>query len=172
MIKKTIESSAEILEAISKRWSGVAFDPARPVSKQQLSALLEAARWAPSCFGDQPWRFIVCDKTENPEAWQKLFDCLMEGNQAWCKNVPVLIAACHDTLFSMNDQPNGLAAYDTGAASVSLCLQAADLGLMSHQMAGFSAALVSEKFQVPELAPRKRNPLSDNFFMGTWGGKS
>lgn len=199
MIKKQIETSAEILECISKRWSGVAFDPDRPVTKQQLSALLEAARWAPSCFGDQPWRYIVCDKTENPEAWQKLYDCLMEGNQAWCKHVPILIAACHDTVFNMNGQPNGLAAYDTGAASVSLCLQATELGLMSHQMAGFSAELVSEKFQVPErfkpiatiaigyqlpedkipaelkereLAPRKRNPLSKNFFMGSWGGDS
>ena len=195
MIDKQIDTSAAILETIAKRWSGVAFDPDRQVSEQQLLAILEAARWAPSCFGDQPWRYIVCNKTENPQAWQKMYDSLMEGNQAWCKHVPVLIAACHDTLFSMNDKPNGLGAYDTGAASVSLCLQAAELGLMSHQMAGFSAALLSEKFQIPErfkpiatiaigyqlpedkipaafkereLAPRKRNPLSENFFMGRW----
>lgn len=195
MFKKIIDIVAPINSTIASRWSGVAFDAERPVSQEQLLAIMEAGRWAPSCFGDQPWRFIVCNKSENPEAWQKLYDSLAEGNQGWCANVPILIAACHDTQFSMNDNPNPWAAYDTGAASVSMCLQATDLGLMSHQMAGFSAELISEKFTIPEryksiavlaigyqvaeenipealkgreLAPRKRNDLKDNFFMGNW----
>jgi len=195
MFKKNIDILEPINSAIASRWSGVAFDAERPISQEQLLAIMEAGRWAPSCFGDQPWRFIVCNKSENPEAWQKLYDSLAEGNQGWCANVPILIAACHDTQFSMNDNPNPWAAYDTGAASVSMCLQATDLGLMSHQMAGFSAELISEKFTIPEryksiavlaigyqvaeenipealkgreLAPRKRNDLKDNFFMGNW----
>ncbi|MDC1437023.1 nitroreductase family protein [Gammaproteobacteria bacterium] len=195
MFKKIIDIVAPINSTIASRWSGVAFDAERPVSQEQLLAIMEAGRWAPSCFGDQPWRFIVCNKSENPEAWQKLYDSLAEGNQGWCANVPVLIAACHDTQFSMNDNPNPWAAYDTGAASVSMCLQATDLGLMSHQMAGFSVESISEKFTIPErykpiaviaigyqvaeenipealkgreLAPRKRNDLNDNFFMGNW----
>lgn len=196
MIKKKIDIAEPINDIIASRWSSVAFDAEKPVSQEQLLAILEAGRWAPSCFGDQPWRFIVCNKMENPEAWQKIYDSLAEGNQGWCAKVPVLIAACHDTLFSMNDNPNPWAAYDTGAASVSMCLQAADLGLSSHQMAGFSAELISEKFNIPErykpiaviaigyqvneenvpdsvkereLTPRKRNALKDNFFMGNWG---
>lgn len=195
MFKKDIDSSAPINELIANRWSGLSFDAGRAVSDDDLLSLLEAARWAPSCFGDQPWRFIVCNKNRNPDAWQKLFDCLGEKNQAWCANVPVLISVCHDTQFSQNGNPNGLAAYDTGAASVSLCLQAAALGIMTHQMAGFSADLLREKFAVPErykpiaviavgyqlpenqlikdfnereLAPRKRNELGRNFFMGAW----
>ncbi len=195
MFKKIIDIVAPINSTIASRWSGVAFDAERPVSQEQLLAIMEAGRWAPSCFGDQPWRFIVCNKSENPEAWQKLYDSLAEGNQGWCANVPVLIAACHDAQFSMNDNPNPWAAYDTGAASVSMCLQATDLGLMSHQMAGFSVESISEKFTIPErykpiaviaigyqvaeenipealkgreLAPRKRNDLNDNFFMGNW----
>ncbi len=196
MIKKKIDIAEPISDIIASRWSSVAYDAERPVSQEQLLAIMEAGRWAPSCFGDQPWRFIVCNKTENSEAWQKLYDCLAEGNQGWCENVPVLIAACHDTVFTMNDNPNPWAAYDTGAASVSMCLQATELGLTSHQMAGFSAELISEMFTIPErykpiaviaigyqvseeekipdavkereLAPRKRNALNENFFMGNW----
>lgn len=195
MFKKIIDIVAPINSTIASRWSGVAFDAERPVIQEQLLAIMEAGRWAPSCFGDQPWRFIVCNKSENPEAWQRLYGSLAEGNQGWCANVPVLIAACHDTQFSMNDNPNPWAAYDTGAASVSMCLQATDLGLMSHQIAGFSVESISEKFTIPErykpiaviaigyqiaeenipealkgreLALRKRNDLNDNFFMGNW----
>ncbi|PCJ40714.1 MAG: nitroreductase [SAR86 cluster bacterium] len=194
-MEKKIDTSEPINNIIATRWSGVSYDAERPVNQAQLLAIMEAARWAPSCFGDQPWRYIVCNKADNAEAWQKLYDCLAEGNQPWCINAPVLIAACHDTQFSMNDDPNPWGAYDTGAASVSMCIQAADLGLMSHQMAGFSADLIREKFEVParftpvaaiaigyqttedgipeafkgrELSPRKRNPLSENFFMGAW----
>jgi nitroreductase len=196
MIKKSIDTKAPINDIIASRWSGVAYDSEKTVSQEQLLSIMEAGRWAPSCFGDQPWRFIVCNKSENTEAWQNLYDCLAEGNQPWCANAPVLIAACHDTQFSLNDKPNPWGAYDTGAASVSMCLQATDLGLMTHQMAGFSADLIQEKFSVPErylpiavmtigyqdseenipdafnereLAPRKRNPLGENFFMGKWG---
>ena len=201
MIKKEIDSSANIHEIIETRWSGVPYDPERSVSQEKLLSIMEAARWAPSCFGDQPWRFVICNKADNSDAWQKLFDCLAEGNQAWCANVPVLIAACHDTQFADNPtpfagKPNSFAAYDTGAASVSLCLQANHLGLMTHQMGGFSADLLKEKFEIPErytaaavialgyqttednipetfrgreLSPRKRNPLGENFFTGSWG---
>jgi nitroreductase len=195
MIKKNIDTSEPVNDIIASRWSGVSYDAERPVSEEQLHSIMEAARWAPSCYGDQPWRYIICNKATHPEAWQKLYDCLAEGNQPWCSNVPVLIAACHDSQFTMNDNPNPWGAYDTGAASVSLCLQATHLGLMGHQMAGFSADLIREKFEVParyipiaviaigyqtteeqvpedfkarELAPRQRNPLSENFFMGSW----
>jgi nitroreductase len=196
MIKKKIDIAEPINDIIASRWSSVAYDAERTVSQEQLIAIMEAGRWAPSCFGDQPWRFIVCNKSENTDAWQKIYDSLAEGNQGWCANVPVLIAACHDTVFTMNDKPNPWAAYDTGAASVSMCLQATELGLTSHQMAGFSAEMISEKFSIPErykpiaviaigyqvareenipdtvkereLAPRRRNALKENFFMGNW----
>lgn len=195
MINKSIDTSASISDIIAERWSGVSFDPKRNVSNEDLQSVLEAARWAPSCFGDQPWRYIVSNKATHAQGWQLIYDSLVEKNQAWCQHVPVLIAACHDTQFTMNDNPNKYGAYDTGAASVSLCLQARALGLMTHQMAGFSAELIREKFSIPprfepiaiialgyqiaedeipeqfkerELAPRKRNALSDNFFLGAW----
>ncbi len=195
MFTKSIDTSSPIHDLIAGRWSGVAFDAQRPVSDEDLHSVLEAARWAPSCFGDQPWRYVVCKKDSHPEGWQTIFDSLIDKNQAWCQHVPVLILACHDTQFSHNDNPNRHGAYDTGAASVSMCLQAAALGLMSHQMGGFAAEKLQQSFAIPErfspiavialgyqvaetdipdafrereMAPRKRNELSRNFFLGAW----
>jgi nitroreductase len=181
---------------IAARWSPRAYDASKPVSQEQIIALLEAARWAPSCFGDQPWRFVVWDKNRDAAAWQQALECLVPGNQAWAKDAPVLMLSCHDTLFSHNAKPNRWAAYDTGAAAENLCLQAASLGLMAHQMGGFDSAKTREVFAIPaqyelmamltvgypgdanqlpddlkerELAPRKRRELGDLFFSETWG---
>lgn len=181
---------------IAARWSGRAYDAAKTVSHEQVIALLEAARWAPSCFGDQPWRFVVWNKNTNAQAWQQAFDCIVPGNQAWVKDAPVLLLVCADTLFSHNQQPNRWAQYDTGAAAENLCLQASALGLMAHQMGGFDANLAREKFNVPaqytpmamisvghpadvatltgdtlarETAARTRKPLSELFFEENWG---
>src|SRR5690606_9709940 len=124
MLKKSIDTSASIHTLFSQRWSGVCFDPDRPVPHELLLSVAEAARWAPSCFGDEPWRFLVCSKAENPTAWNKAWDCLTEGNQAWCRYAPVLIITCTNTLLKRNGKPNAYHAYDAGAAAVSLCLQA------------------------------------------------
>jgi len=196
MIKKSIDTSAPIHDLLASRWSGVAYDPSRSVSAADLRKLAEAARWAPSCFGDQPWRFIICSRDEHNEAWQLAFNCLSEGNQPWCQHAPVLIISCTDTLFAHNDKPNAYGPYDTGAAALSICLQATVLGLMTHQMAGFSAdkardafaiparyqplAMMSVGYQLPEavlpaqlrereLKPRVRSPLASRFFAGSWG---
>lgn len=181
---------------IANRWSGRAYDAAKPVTHEQVIALLEAARWAPSCFGDEPWRFIVWNKAANLDAWQLAFDCLVPGNQAWVANAPLLVLVCADTLFGHNQQPNRFAQYDTGAAAENLCLQASSMGMMAHQMGGFDANLAREKFNIPaqytvmamisvgypaeiatlsgdalvrETAPRSRKPLSALFFDATWG---
>lgn len=185
-----------INETIAKRWSGRAYDAAQAVSQEQIIALLEAARWAPSCFGDQPWRFIVWNKNAAIAAWQQAFDCLATSNQTWVKNAPVLFLVCADTLFNHNQQANRWAEYDTGAAAENLCLQAASMGLMAHQMGGFNAAAARAAFAIPaqytlmamlalgypaaissldgeilsrETAPRSRRPLNDLFFAGSWG---
>jgi nitroreductase len=196
MIPRPIATTATILPVFAQRYSGVSYDPTRSLSREQVLALSEAARWAPSCFGDQPWRFLICDKASNPAAWDKAFACLMEGNQSWCAHAPVLIVSCCDTLLTRNDKPNAYGPYDTGAAAVCLSLQAASMGLMTHQMGGFVADKARELFAIPEryrplammavgyqlpedqlseaqrereLAPRTRNALDTNFFAGEWG---
>lgn len=181
---------------LANRWSGRAYDASKSVSKEQIIALLEAARWAPSCFGDQPWRFVVWDKQTDNKSWQKAFDCLAPANQAWVKDTSVLMLVCADTLFNHNQKPNRWGQYDTGAAAENICLQASSMGLMAHQMGGFDSDKAREAFAIPEqyipmamlcvgyaadinavtgdaldreTAARSRRPLSELFFDGSWG---
>ncbi len=195
MFEKKALTSVPIHDVLARRWSGRAYDPARAVSRDHIIALLEAARWSPSCFGDQPWRYIICDKHADMTAWNAAFACLGEGNQSWAKDAPVLILSVADSVMSRNGKPNRWAQYDTGAATMSLCVQATALGLMVHQMGGFDADAARKTFSIPdqytpmammtvgyqlptgqiqgeirerELSPRVRNPLSRNFFAGTW----
>ena len=185
-----------IADLIANRWSSRAYDAAKSVSQQQILALLEAARWAPSSYNDQPWRFIVCNKNTDVDAWQKAFDCLMPSNQAWLVNAPVLMLGCANTVLDVNQQTNRFAQYDTGAAVENICLQATHMGLMTHQMGGYHADKAREAFAIPaqftlmamisvgyageqkqlstelyerDVAERKRKPLAELFFAGNWG---
>lgn len=194
-MEKPAITQAPIHDIIAHRWSPRAYDENKAVSQEQIISLLEAARWAPSCFGDEPWRFIVCDKNKEATAWENALACLVPGNQAWANNAPVLILICADTLFGHNGKPNRWGDYDTGAAAVSLCLQATSMGLATHQMGGFDEEKARETFQVPaqfhmmsmlavgyaadtdtlsdelkerELAPRKRKALGELFYDGVW----
>lgn len=196
MFKKSIQTQQDINQLLADRWSGRAYDAKRQVTQQQIISLLEAARWSPSCFGEQPWRYIVCDKYIDQSTWEIAFDCLAEGNQLWAKRAPVLILALAADNFSHDSKPNRWAEYDTGAASMSLCIQATDLGLMVHQIGGFNAKQAIESFAVPpqhtatailtvgyqlpkdaisenimerESQSRQREPLGSNFFIGQWG---
>lgn len=195
-MQKHALTQVEINPIIAARWSPRAYDANKPVTQTQIIALLEAARWAPSCFGDQPWRFIVWDKNTDAITWQQAFDCIVPNNQVWVKDAPVLILACADTLFSHNQTPNRWAQYDTGAAVENLCLQATSMGLVVHQMGGFNGDKTRQAFSIPEqyvpmamltvgyegdannlpeelkqreLAPRKRNELGALFFSQAWG---
>ena len=173
------------------------YDPKKTVSRGQLATLLEAARWAPSCNGDEPWRFLIWDRSRDPQGYAQAFDCIAENNQRWVKNVPVLMLSCASSIFEVKRTPNRWTQYDTGAASTSMALQAAALGLVLHQMGGFEAAKARTVFAIPdeytpmamiavgyqaepgtiefadikekELAPRTRKPLPERFFEGGWG---
>ena len=185
-----------IHELLGRRWSSRAYDPKRPVTREQLASLLEAARWAPSCNGDEPWRYLVWDRGRDPEGWQRAFDCLSENNRKWVKNVPLLMLSSAGSAFGATGKPNRWTQHDTGAASVCMALEAAALGLMLHQMGGFDAEKARAAFGVPaeytpmamiaigyqttpdilddetkakELRPRARKPLSDCFYEGGWG---
>jgi nitroreductase len=195
MFSKWIETSQPIHELIAARWSGRAYDPERDVSKEKITAMLEAARWAPSCFGDQPWRLLLWNRFANAGSWQRAFECLAEGNRSWAKDAAWLLVANADTLLTRNDEPNRWGAYDTGAAMVSFCLQAATFDVMTHQMGGFDADRIRQRFNIPdrytpmamvtvgyqlplermeaavrerEEAVRSRRSLGDLFFEGAW----
>ncbi len=194
-MKKPATTQAPVHDIIANRWSPRAYDASKPVSQAQIISMLEAARWAPSCFGDEPWRFIVWDKNKDAAAWEKAFDCIVPGNQGWAKDAPVFVLICAGTLFEQNQKPNRWGAYDTGAAAVSLSLQATSMGLVTHQMGGFDGEKTRAAFNIPEqfemmsmmavgyiadvdalpeeakertLAPRKRKPLGELFYEGVW----
>lgn len=196
MQEKYATTSVNVHELIVKRWSPRSFDPDKPVSRDDLLALLEAARWAPSCFNDQPWRYVVCDKSSDETSWQKAFALLAEKNQLWAKNAPVLMLAVATSKFNHNGSPSRWGMYDTGAASMALCLQAVALGLAVHQMGGYDNAKAREVFGIPddctpmammavghqgdvglladgfkdqETGPRNRAPLAERFYAGRWG---
>lgn len=195
MQAKPATTSVKIHDLIQTRWSPRAFDANKPVSHEDLLALLEAARWSASCFNDQPWRFVICDKNTNADSWQQALSILAERNQLWAKNAPILMLSVAMTNFNHNDKPNRWAMYDTGAACANLSLQATALGLIVHQMGGFDAEkardvfhlphdctpmammavgyqadveVLDEDFKATELAERSRAALHERFYAGQW----
>ncbi len=196
MLEKKAVTATPIHELLERRWSPRAYDKAKPVSRAQILALLEAARWAPSCNGDEPWRYLVWNRAEDEAGWQKVFDTLSENNRKWCINVPVLMLSCAGSAFGHSGKPNRHGQHDTGMASLNLSLQAVALGLIAHQMGGFDSEKIRAAFAIPaeytpmamiavgyqaepsvlpddvkakELTPRKRKPLGECFFAGGWG---
>jgi nitroreductase len=185
-----------IHDLLTRRFSSRAFDPNRSVSREQLAVLLEAARWAPSCNGDEPWRYLIWDRGRDPEGFQKAFECLGDKNRCWVKNVPLLILSNAGRDFGATGKPNRWTQHDTGAASVCLALQAVALGLVAHQMGGFDVEKARAAFAIPpeytpmamiaigyattpdilddetkakDLKPRARKPFAERFFEGGWG---
>jgi len=143
-------TNPDIHPIIAQRWSPRTFDADRLVETEKLSACLEAARWSSSCFGEEPWRFIVADKSVNLQGWKQMLACLVTGNQSWAMHAPVLILACAAPVFSRNNKPNRWAQYDTGQAMMSFSLQAVAEGLITHPMGGFDSAKVAEVFHIPD----------------------
>jgi nitroreductase len=171
------------------RHSGKAYEPTIEVNTDQMRAMIEAARWTPSSHNDQPWNFIFCHRTLTPEAYLKVLETLKETQQAWVQDASLLVVAVARTKEIYKGKFNEWADYDTGAATMSLSLQATALGLMAHQIGGFNKAKVSEDFQLPidhkplviiaigheakegaaETKPRTRRSIEENFFLGEWG---
>ncbi len=143
---KKAPSMAGVLPAFHERWSPRSFST-REVSADALKKLFEAARWAASSYNEQPWRFIVGRRGDG--AWEKIFAALGEFNKSWAKTAPVLILTVARTRFSHNGAENRHALYDLGAASSYLTLEAAALGLATHQMAGFDPEMARKAFAIP-----------------------
>jgi len=137
-----------VLPVILERWSPRAFSD-RYVNPSDLKRVFEAARWAPSSFNEQPWRYFVGQR-ESP-TWNKIFSTLVPFNQEWARTAPVLILGVAKTRFSHNDSPNNYAIHDLGAADAFMTLQAATLGLHTHQMAGYDWVKAREVFEIPEI---------------------
>jgi nitroreductase len=145
----SLMAQSEFTTLVKKRRSGRSYNPQKEVSRGQIEQLLEAARWAPSSYGEEPWRFVIAHKGLNPESYKKVLESLVEFNQGWAKNAPVLIVISAKSNFKKNNQLNRWAAYDSGAAAQNISLMATSIGLMAHQMGGFDADKVRESFNIP-----------------------
>ncbi len=131
---------------ILNRWSPRAYLET-PVPDQDLMGVLEAAHWAPSCFNEQPWRFIVA---KAPADREKLLECLTPKNQIWARRAPVLITVISSPRFELDGRSNRWQAFDAGAAWGYLALEAAARGLIAHAMGGFSQDRVRQLYDIPE----------------------
>jgi nitroreductase len=181
------------LPVILARWSPRSFAD-REVSKADLRKVFEAARWTASSSNEQPWRFLI--GLRNSQTYQKIFSALVGANQLWAGAAPVLILGVASNKFFHSGAANHHALYDLGAASSYLTLQAAALGLATHQMGGYDqdaarkllaipedyslgavialgyqgepAALANETLIARETAPRERRSLNE-FVLSAWG---
>jgi nitroreductase len=139
----------DVHELILRRWSPRAYDPARPVPQETLRRLFEAARWAPSSFNEQPWRFVVVDRDAAPEVRRQLLATLSAANQTWANAAPVLVLAVLRLALAFDGSPNRLAWYDTGQAVALMSMQATAEGLSLRQMQGFDRTGARAACQVP-----------------------
>jgi nitroreductase len=121
-----------ILPQLTQRRSPRAYT-SQPVSTEVLQQLFTAAGSAASCFGEQPWRFIVGSQETSPEAFQKILGTLAEFNQAWAKNASAIALAVAKTAFSHDSNPNAWAKHDVGQAVATLAIQGVELGVQIHQ---------------------------------------
>jgi nitroreductase len=146
-MRKTATTTVPVHPLLAERWSPRGFDQAHELADDRLTALLEAARWAPSAANSQPWRFGVARRGE--EAHARLFAALAPGNQAWAGAASALILVAARTAGD-DGRPQSWALYDTGQAVAALVTQAQADGLAVHQMGGFDTEAVRTGFGLDE----------------------
>jgi nitroreductase len=189
-----------VIDSVAQRYSPYRFED-RSVEDDMILRCLEAARWASSSFNDQPWSWIIA-KREDKTEFDKIVSCLLEANQGWASQAGVLLLSVSRRHFRRNGNPNRVALHDLGQAAAFMSLQAADLGLQVHQMAGINPGKTRQTYGIPEdhdpqtaiaigypdrseptdetekklaereVGARQRLPLSEQVFSGTWGKAS
>lgn len=191
---KRAQPDHPIHDVLARRWSPYGYQP-RPVAADDLRSLFEAARWAPSAFNEQPWRYIVAVRQEE-EAFATLLDCLVDANREWARHASALAIGLAAMTYARNGKPNGTALHDLGLAAAGLSAEATARGLSVHQMGGIRPDRVRELYGVPDgfqpltalaigyaadpatlpadrqerdTRPRQRRPQSEFVFAGAWG---
>jgi nitroreductase len=143
--KKT-PTDHDIIDLIKNRWSPRTFSD-QPVSQGELQMLFEAGRWAPSSSNLQPWNIVWGIK--GSKTYDRIMDVLVEFNQKWAKNAPVLLLGVVDTKTPKGDD-NYHAPHDLGQFSANMALQAQSMGIAFHQMAGLDYEKAKKEFKFPE----------------------
>jgi len=191
---KPATTTFPIHDLLSRRWSPRAFG-SKPIDGATIRRLLEAARWAPSSYNEQPWAFLIGTK-DQPAEYGKVLECFIEFNQGWAKAAPLVMLTVAHTAFEKNGKPNRHAFHDIGLAMANFTVQATSLGIEVHQMAGILPDKAKTVFGIPdgwealtgvavgypgdpnsldeqlkqrELEPRTRKPQEAFVFSGGWG---
>jgi nitroreductase len=141
------KSKYPIDKLFMNRWSPRAMS-GEEINDEELMTLFEAARWAPSSYNNQPWRFVYSKK--NTRHFEQMYDFLIEFNQKWCEKASALVVVISRKTFEKNDKPSKTHSYDTGAAWQNLALQGSLMGLVVHGMEGFDYSKAKKMCQIPE----------------------
>lgn len=145
---KTNRTSAyPILDIILNRYSPRAMS-GESLSHDELMTILEAGRWAPSSYNDQPWHFIY--GVRDTPFWHTLFDLLVPFNQSWVAQGSVLVCVISEKYFFETGKPSRTHLFDAGAAWENMALQATSMGLVCHGMEGFDYERARAELQIPE----------------------
>ncbi|MBY6294382.1 nitroreductase [Nanohaloarchaea archaeon H01] len=140
------EPDYDISPMFIHRWSPRALG--RDMEEDELKALFEAARWAPSSYNNQSWRFIY--STYEDEEFEEFVGLLDEFNESWAEPSYALIVLASKTTFDHNGEPSVTHSFDTGSAWENLALEAASRGLVAHGMQGFDYEKAKEVLDIPE----------------------
>lgn len=194
MTDKPAPTDHPVHPLIRDRWSPRSF-AGRPVEPEKISSILEAGRWAASCFNWQPWHFLVA--TPDDEAgFERMLECLIPFNRTWAQTAPLLMLSFASQVVAETGDPQPHGWHDVGLASAQMALQATHLGLMAHIASGIEVETIRKNYEIPgdvdpvttiaigyvgdpsalpekmalrEHDPRERKPLKDYVFSGQWG---
>lgn len=183
---KIAKTKYNILNLIKNRWSPRAFND-KEIDDEMIFQIIEAASWAASAMNEQPWRYIIAQK-KNKDKFEKVLNCLSDGNKIWAKNAACLIVSLANKYYTQDKIPNRTYFHDTGLANANLIIEALNNNIYTHPMGGFSAEKIINTFNLPaelepvivlalgylgdpetlpedlkkrELAPRTRKPLNE-----------
>ncbi len=148
-VEKTNErkSDFKINPLILNRWSPRSMTGEK-MADDTIMSLFEAARWAPSSFNNQPWRFIYAKR--NTQYWNNFFNLLAESNKVWAKNAALLVVVISSKNFEYNGKFSITHQYDSGAAWENLALEAKSRGLIAHGMQGFDYQKARDDLEIPD----------------------
>ncbi|MCC6600161.1 MAG: nitroreductase family protein [Crocinitomicaceae bacterium] len=184
MIKQA-NTQYPVKEVIRDRWSARSFSD-RPIKKEEIATIFEAASWAPSSHNEQPWQYYYAHR--GAAGFEKLLNCLTGGNRTWAKNAAVIIVSVARKTFELNGEVNYYTWHDIGMANAHLFLQATSMQIFGHPMGGFDRQettrilqltdnqevvcmivlgyldipeKLNEPFKTREITPRKRKMLEE-----------
>ena len=157
------KSNYPINPLILNRWSPRSMT-GEALNDDDIMSLFEAARWAPSSYNNQPWRFIYAKR--NTEHWDRFFNLLAEGNKNWTKNAALLVVVISRKNFEFNEKPAITHQFDAGSAWENLALEASSRGIVAHGMQGFDYEKARVDLGVPHdfevmamIAIGKKGPI-------------